>query len=223
MPPLQAPPGDDDAWGQEDELEEPHRRRGRWAVLAAAVLLLLLLGGGVYWLLGSGNRGPDAAVATPSVTTSAGVTGVPVDSSRYIGRSVDEVQAELEDLGLVVALRIAPDDMLAQANREFDADAVVALDPTDTVVPPASEITVYFTEGAYAPEEEEPEPSAEPTTAEPPTSAASPTPSVSVPSTSAPSSATSAAPTTLGGTTAPSDPTDSPPSDVETGAAGTSG
>ena len=89
-----ASPDDDDDWGQEDEPEDPGRGRGkRWALLAAALLLLLLLGGGAYYLLVSGNRGRDDTTTTPTTSTSAGATGVLIDSSRYVGRPVDEVHA----------------------------------------------------------------------------------------------------------------------------------
>jgi eukaryotic-like serine/threonine-protein kinase len=217
MPPLHAAPAEDDAWGPEDEPEDPRRRRGkRWALLAAALLLLLLLGGGAYYLLVSGNRGRDDATTPPAATTSAGATGIFLDSSRYVGRPVDEVQAELEQAGLVVALRIADDGLLEQTGREFEADDVVSLDPKDTTVPPQSTVTVYYAEEAYAPDadEDEPEPTTEPTTEAPTTSAAPPTTSAApTPTTAASTSAVETTPT-LGGTTAPSE---EPPPPTEGG------
>jgi serine/threonine-protein kinase len=222
MPPLHAPPADDDDWGQADEPGGPRRGRGkRWALLAAALLLLVLLGGGAYYLIVSGNRGRDDTTTTPSATTSAGATGTFLDSSRYVGRPADEVQAELDQLGLVVALRIAPGDLLDRTGREFAADDVVSLDPTDTTVPPQSTVTVYYAEEAYAPDEDEPEPTPEPTTEAPTTSAAPPTTSAAPPpSTTAVTSPSVAPSTSLGGTTVPSeDPPPSEPVDGDTGAA----
>jgi serine/threonine-protein kinase len=204
MPPLQAPP-DDDEWGREEEPDDRRRGGARWAVLAAVLLLLLLLGGGVYYMLFAGNRGNDGGGAAASASTSAAATDVFLDSSRYVGRPVADVEAELEGLGLVVALSIASTDQLEQAGQAFDAEAVVALDPTDTTVPAQSTVTVYYAEEAYAPEEEAPEP----TTAAPSTSAAAPTTEPTAPTapTTSPAETSTPASPPLGGATT----TDSPP------------
>ena len=221
MPPLQAPPDDDDAWGPEDEPEDRRRGRARWIVLAAVLLLLLLLGGGIYYMLFAGNQGNDAGGTTSSATSSAGATDVFLDSSRYVGRPADDVQGELEALGLTVALRIASDEQLERIGREFDAGTVVALEPSDVTVQPPSTVTVYYTEEDYAPDaEEEPEP----TTEEPEPTSAAPTTATTAPPTSAPPPAAttpSAPPTTLGGTptTTPADPPPEPPAEPAAGAA----
>ncbi|MDP9391151.1 MAG: protein kinase [Actinomycetota bacterium] len=226
MPPLQAPPKDDDEWGPEDEPDPRRRRSRRWALVAAVLLLLLLFGGGAYYLLFSGNRGPDDPAANaPTATTSAGATGIPIDSGRYIGRPVDEVEADLEALGLVVAPTPAPDDLLEQVGRDFAADAVVALAPTDTTVPPQSTVTVYYAAEAYAPEDEEEEVEPEPTTAAPTTTArqTSAAPSTTTaPPPAASTSSSAATTTTLEGTTAPPPepsppPPPSPPADAGDG------
>jgi serine/threonine-protein kinase len=209
MPPLHASPADDDEWGPEEEPEGPSRGRGkRWALLAAALLLLVVLGGGAYYLLTSGNRGREEVATTPSTSSSAGATGILLDSSRYVGRPVDDVTAELEAQGLVVALRIAPEDLLVQSGRAFEAETVAALDPTDTTVPPQSSVTVYYAEEAFAPDEDEPEPEPEPepTTEAPPTTQA-PQTSEAPPPTTATTSSSTAPPTTQGGTTASEPPT----------------
>jgi serine/threonine-protein kinase len=209
MPPLHAAPEDDDEW-PEDEPEDRRRGGARWVVLAASLLLLLLLGGGVYYMLTAGNRGPDGGGTTATATTSTAATDVFLDSSRYVGRPVDDVEAELEGLGLVVGLRIAPADLLERTGRAVEAGAVVALEPTDTTVPAQSTVTVYYAEKGYAPgEEAEPEP----TTEAPPTTEAAPTTRTTAPTT--PSTTPAATPTEstpLGsGTTTSPPPVESPP------------
>ena len=92
--------------------------------------------------------------ATPA-TTSAGATGIFLDPGQYVGRPVEAVQAELEALGLTVVLQPADDAELEALGREFDAGAVVRLEPADQTVPPASEITVTWTEEGFAPDDGE--------------------------------------------------------------------
>jgi serine/threonine-protein kinase len=202
MPPLHAPPGDDDVWGPEDEPEEGRRGRGRWVVIAAA-LLLLLLGGGAYYVLTAGNRGSDGGDTTASATTGAGPTDVFLDSSRYVGRPVADVEAELDGMGLVVALRMATTDQLEQIGRAFQAGTVVALEPTDRTVPTQSTVTVFYVKEAYSPAEEEPEP----TTEAPPPTTAAPTTGTTAPTTTTPPTTAPTTTTTLGGTTT----SDTPP------------
>ncbi|MFP5370404.1 MAG: serine/threonine protein kinase [Actinomycetes bacterium] len=213
MPPLQAPPEDDDQWGPEEEPDPRRGRSRRRALLAAALLVLLLSGGGAYYLLTSGDRGSGDPVAdAPAAPTSAAPTGIPVDSGRYVGRPVDQVQAELEALGLVVAATPAPADLLEEVGREFAADAVVALAPTDTTVPPQSTVTVYYAAEAYAPEDGAEEADPEPTTTAPTTTARQTSAAPSTTTAPAPTTTTSssaATTTTLEGTTSP--PPDPPP------------
>jgi tRNA A-37 threonylcarbamoyl transferase component Bud32 len=210
MPPLQAP-ADDDEWGPEEEPEDRRRGGGRWVLLAASLLLLLLLGGGVYYMLFAGNRGSGGGGSTASATTSSGATDVFLDSSRYVGRPVADVEAELQEQGLVVAQRIASVDQLEQSGRTFDAGAVVALNPTDTSVPVQSTVTLYYAEEAYAPEEEEPEP----TTAAPTPTEAAPTTGTTAPTTTTPleTSTSTSPPLGEGTTTTPPPPVESPPED----------
>jgi tRNA A-37 threonylcarbamoyl transferase component Bud32 len=218
MPPLQAPPGDDEWGGDEEPSEGGGSGKARWALVAAGLLLLLLLGGGGYYLLSSGNRGPGDTSATTPATTSAVATGVPLDSARFVGRPVGEVAPELESLELVVTLRPAAEDLLAGLGREFDAEDVVALDPSDTTVAAGSTVTVYWTEEAYAPVTEDEEEAPAPTTAAPTTTTAAPTTTTAPPATTTtPTTTTAATNTTLGGTTTESPPavetSEPPPSD----------
>jgi hypothetical protein len=177
-------------------------------------LLLLLLGGGVYYMLFAGNRGTEGGGSTASATTTSGPTDVFLDSTRYVGRPVADVAAELEGQGLVVAQRMASVDQLEQSGRAFDAGAVVALNPTDTSVPVQSTVTLYYAEEAYAPGDEEPEP----TTAAPTPTEAAPTTATTAPTTTTlPQTSTSTSASLGEGTTTTpppaSEPVDPPPSD----------
>jgi eukaryotic-like serine/threonine-protein kinase len=214
MPPLHAPPDDDEEWGPEDEPSDRRRGGARWAVLAGVLLLLLLLGGGVYYMLFAGNRGNEGGGSTASATTSAGTTDVFLDSSRYVGRPVADVVAELEGQDLVVAQRMASVAQLEQSGRSLDAGAVVALNPTDVSVPVQSTVTVYYAEEDYAPEAEEPEP----TTAAPTTTEAAPTTRTTEPTISTPleTSTPTSPPLGEGTSTAPppaEEPVEPPPAD----------
>jgi serine/threonine-protein kinase len=200
MPPLQAPPGNDDEWL---EPEEPDRRRRRFAWLAAALVLLLLLGGGAVWLLASGDREPGGSTATnPTVTTTAG--GVVVDPAAYIGEPADDVEAELTELGLSVTRETADESQLAEAGIALEAGDVADLAPTGSV-PADSTITLYVAEEAYAPDDDEPEDeeptetTAPTTTTPPPTSSSSSSSSSTSTSTTTTSTSTSTSTETLPG------------------------
>jgi len=227
MPPLQAPPEDDDWYPEDDPADDPSRSKRKWAWIAAAVVLVLLLAGGAWYLLGSGNRGEGGDTAdrtSSSASASSGPAGFLLDPAAYIGRPVDDVRADLEGAGLVVAEETADEDQLASSGQELEAGDVAALDPSGGTVPASSEVTLFVAEEAYSRgggEEEEPAPA--PSTSAAPTTSARPAPTTAP--TTAPS--TSAAPTT--GTTAtatasgqpePSDPTDEP---VDPGAEGEGG
>jgi serine/threonine-protein kinase len=181
MPPLQAPPEDDD-WYADGDRPDGRNRRRTWAWLGVALVLVLLLGGGAWYLLTSGDRGDDGTSADPttsSVSTSADPADVVLDPAAYVGRPVEDVRAELEEAGLVVLDPVAADaTQLAAAGQPLDAGDVADLSPTGTVRA-ETEVTLYVAEDAYAPEEddEEEEPPA------PETSAAPSTPPSSAPST----------------------------------------
>ncbi|WP_116452093.1 protein kinase domain-containing protein [Blastococcus litoris] len=230
MPPLQAPPDDDD-WYPVDEPADERRSR-RWAWLAAALVLVLLLAGGLWYFLGSDRGDGNGTTADPtrsSASTSAAPSGVVLDPAAYIGRPADEVRTELEGAGLVVEEQSADDDQLASSGQALDAGDVAALDPAGGTVPANSEVTLFVADEAYAPDDEEDEeeqPVPPPTTSAAPTTSARPTPTQSAnPSNPATNNPTTSAQTTtssqppLGGTPGPSDP--SPP--VEPGAEGQGG
>lgn len=226
MPPLQAPPADEDDWYAADEPDDRRRSR-KWAWLAGALVLLLLVAGGLWYLLGRGGDDPGRTTADPtgtSASTSAGPTGFLLDAAAYIGRPADEVSAELEAAGLAVEERSADEDQLASAGQALDAGDVAALDPSGGTVPANSEVTLFVADEAYSPddgddEEEQPEPT--PTTSAAPTTSARPTPTQQAPSTTATSSssATSAPSTSLPGQSGPpSEPEE--PVDPEAGGEG---
>jgi serine/threonine-protein kinase len=169
-------------------------------------------------VLTSGSRGrEDTADATPATTT-AGATGIFLDPSGYVGRPVETVQGELEALGLTVVLQPADAAELEALGREFDAGAVVRLDPANQTVPPASQITVTWTEEAFAPDEDE-EPAPEPTTAAPTPTTTAPTTTTAttpLPPASTSSSVVTTPPTLSGTPTTPPPPlTEEPPPPTE--------
>lgn len=222
MPPLQAPPDDDD-WYPADEPADERRSR-KWAWLAAALVLVLLLAGGLWYFLGSGREDGDGTTADPtrsSVSTSAGPSGFVLDPAAYIGRPSDEVRAELEGAGLVVEEQSADDDQLASSGQALDAGDVAALDPAGGTVPANSEVTLFVADEAYAPddgEDEEEQPVPTPTTQAAPTTTARPAPTqTSNPPNTAtnqnPATSSSPPATTLSGQPGPTDP--SPPVDPE--------
>jgi eukaryotic-like serine/threonine-protein kinase len=160
MPPLHAD-DEDDEWGPEDEPAD--RRRGgraKWAWLAAALALVLLLGGGAWWLLGSGDRGrDDAAGATsePPVSSTA-PTGLFLDPDLFIGQPADQVETMLRAAGLTVTRATADDDVLAAVEEDLEAGDVAGLDPENVQAVPGDTVTLYVTEEAYSPEDDEPAP-----------------------------------------------------------------
>jgi serine/threonine-protein kinase len=219
MPPLQAPPEDDEIWV--DQPEEPRRSR-RWVWLVAALALVLLLGGGSWLLLRDGDGAEDTTATPDPTVTTASPTGVTIDAGAYIGDPADEVQAELEAQGLTVLREIADADQLAAAGMALDAGDVAALAPTGPV-PPAAEITLYEAGEDYAPdepeptEEEEPEPSTPTTTSAPPSTTSSSSTTTTTTSTTSSSSSSQSSPSetpTLPGEPDPEEPVD-PPEETE--------
>src|SRR5829696_112218 len=227
MPPLQAPPGDDDWYRDEEPGDERSRSRKKWAWIAAALVLVLLLSGGAWYLLGSGNRGEggDATDRTSSsASASSGPAGVVLDAAAYIGRPADEVRAELEGAGLVVEEDAADEEQLASSGLELAAGDVAALDPSGGTVPAGSEVTLFVAEEAFSPGgDEEEEPAPVPTTSAPPATTSRPAPTTAPTTPPTPATSTTPAPETstpLGGTVEPPPPTEET---VDPGAAAPSG
>ena len=200
MPALHGP--EDDDWLAGDVGPEPAKRR-RWAWLLAGLLLLLLLGGGAVLLLDQGDGDDGSRTADPTSTSSASsapAVGVPIGAaSAYIGRDADDVQFELEALGLRVEQEVADEATLAELGTEFDPDDVAAIVPAGTTVDPAT-TTVVLTvaEGGWTVEEEpvEEEPTRATETQEPtaPTTTTTEAPTTTSSSSSSASSTTTTTP-----------------------------
>ena len=224
MPPLQAPPEDDDWYRDDEPADGRSGSRRKWAWIAAALVLVLLLGGGAWYLLGSGNRGQGGTAAdrtTSSSSVSAGPSGVVLDATALIGRPADEVRAELEGAGLVVQEENADADQLASSGQELAAGDVAALDPSGGTVPAGSEVTLFVAEEAFAPEEdEEEEPAPEPTTSAPPatTSAPAPTTEPTTPTTATTPTTPTTTPLPGQSEPPPEEPAPDEPADPEVGA-----
>jgi hypothetical protein len=211
MPPLQAPPEDED-WYPDDEPDDGRRGKRKWAWLAAALVLALLLGGGLWYLLGS-DRDPGGTANSPSASSSSSsaAAGVLLDPGAYVGRPVDEVRADLEDAGLVVLdPESADDDQLASAGQALNEGDVAALDPSGTTVPPGTEVTLYVAEEAYAPEDDEEDDEAPaPTTSAAPTTSERPAPTTAA-NTSTSASNNPSTPATTPSTTLSAEPEPTP-------------
>ncbi|RFU21107.1 serine/threonine protein kinase [Geodermatophilus marinus] len=143
-----------------DPAERPARRR--WLPAAAAVLVAALA---VALVLGLGEGGAPASEPAPSSpTTSAPAPPetVTVPGAALVGRPVDQVEAELAALSLVVQRR-------PLQTADVPAGQVIAVDPTGEL-PPGSTVTVTH---ATSP----PPPAPAPTTAPAPAPAPAPQPS----------------------------------------------
>ncbi|TFV85713.1 serine/threonine-protein kinase [Blastococcus sp. CT_GayMR16] len=209
MPPLQAPPEDDD-WdsGYDDE---PRKSRAKWAWLSAAVVLLLLLAGGTWFLLNDGDGGGNGASAgTSASSTSAAPTGIQLSAS-FIGRPADEVQATLEAAGVLVRQEEADDETLASSGQALDAGDVAALDPSEGLAAPGSEVVLFVAADAFTPEDGGGEESEAPTTAATTTTRAAPTTTAATTTAPPPTTTTATTTTVQPGTEEPPPEEELPP------------
>jgi hypothetical protein len=206
MPPLQAPPEDDD-WDAADD-EDPRGGRGKWVWLAAAVLVLLFLVGGTWYLLNDGNRGPgDASAGTSTAQTSAAPTGIQLDPAAFIGRPADEVQAQLEAAGLTVTQKDADDAELANAGKALDAGNVAGLRPSGRFAEPGTAVVLYVAQKAYDPADNGNEPTATKETTTSSARTTTPPPTTTAATTTSSSSSTSSS---AAGSSAEPPPSDQP-------------
>lgn len=133
--------------------EEKKRSPWFWPIIGV-VILAALVGLGLWFSsLGSDEEPEPEPSPTETVAT------VEVVAADYVGRDLEEVTAELEELGFTV-----------EAEERDDSDpygTVIALNPTGEVEE-GSEITVTFSNGAEI-ENQDVAPDTEPTQQEPPT------------------------------------------------------
>jgi eukaryotic-like serine/threonine-protein kinase len=173
MPPLQAPPEDDDWYGGAEPGDGRRGSRRKWAWIAVALVLVLLLAGGAWALLGPGNGdgGGTAADTSAAGTSSAGPTGIQLDPSAFVGRPADEVTTELEQAGLVVRREEADRDLIDSVQVDLAPGDVAGLEPSGSFALPGTSVTLYVVpRGGGAPTETTEESTAA-TSAEPTTSA----------------------------------------------------
>ncbi len=142
---------DDDVADQDTYADEGKKKRSPWFWPVIAVVILAALTGIGLWVASLGADEEPQPEPTETVAT------VEIDADDYVGRDIDEVEEELEELGFTVD-RTERDD-------EEPAGTVLALNPTGEVEE-GSEIRVSYSNGtggapepAPAPtQEQEPEP-----------------------------------------------------------------
>ena len=156
----------------------PKARTGQYATVLVLVALLVALGVLAVFIAqnadDSQGAAPDDTGAVSSAAGTDDATGqdgeptveeppaepelVPVDTAAYVGRPIDEVQAELEGLGLVVdaiEVEVTP-GVLQQAgleNQPIEKDSVLGTLPTQTEVPPGSTVQVFYADKDYEPDQ----------------------------------------------------------------------
>ncbi|MBA2471622.1 MAG: serine/threonine protein kinase [Pseudonocardiales bacterium] len=126
-----------------------HRRRLSVLALVAA----LLVAGAVTFMV---TKQPEGAANASGAPTSTGPELVLVDTAAYVGRPIDEVEAELTALGLVVVRNpVEVSGQVLQAaglqDQPFAQNAVLGTDPAQAEVPPGTSVTVSFAAQAYQP------------------------------------------------------------------------
>ncbi len=139
-------------WSEEPEeragresIREDDRRRNPWLlpVIMLALVALLAAASLLIWPLLAGDRGDPAPATTTRSTPSptpeeTGPAPIVIDPDRYRDRNIDEVTAELTDLGLSVDRVGEPSD--SPAGNVLDLNPVGSLSAGDT-------IRVTFSEG----------------------------------------------------------------------------
>jgi serine/threonine-protein kinase len=201
MPPLQAPGNDDWPGDGEPPAHDRRRRLGLW--IAAAMVLLVLLGVGAWVLLRPNGDPGETGRTTASVTTSGTAGLITLDPSTYIGRNGDDVEAELDGMGLKASQQSATQSMIAGAGQDLSVGDVAGLAPADTPLPPGASVTLYVVPrggGSSAPTTTR---SSQATTTPPATTTAAPT-----------TQTTTQAPTTTASTTTESTPSTAPGSSL---------
>ncbi|WP_148615466.1 serine/threonine protein kinase [Nocardioides rubriscoriae] len=188
------------------------RRTNPWPLVLVVLLVVGLAVVLTLLLTGNDDSEPAATTSTSASprrtpTTSAPTSTAPgtvfVNESLYVGRPIDEVEADLRDLGL----RVQRDP---QANDDPARDGLVTSVSPSRDVPADATITVTFYDVAPEPTSEPPtsEPTSTPPTTTPPTT----TPPTTTPPTvsTSPTSPASPAPATRPASPAPTEGADTP-------------
>ena len=159
-------PEDNAALDAEDDeyAEEEEKKRSPWFWPIIGVVILALLAGIGLWAASLGSDQEPEPEPTETAAT------IEIDEDDYIGRDIDEVAEELEELGFTV-------DRVERDATEA-AGTVLALRPTGEVEE-GSEIRVSYSNG----EDVEPQPAPEPTTQEPAPAPSTPQQQAPAPST----------------------------------------
>ena len=197
-----ASPDDHAELDSDDEYADvDQKKRSPWFWPIIGVVILALLAGIGLWAASLGSD------EEPEPTETAAM--IEIDADDYIGRDIDEVTEELEELGFTV-------NAVEREDTE-PAGTVLAIRPSGEVEE-GSEIRVSYSNGEGVDPEPAPEP--DPTTQEQAPPPPPPTTQAPPPTTQAPAPTTQApAPTTQApATTQPpeSDPTPQTPDDTET-------
>ena len=177
VPPRARPPSRPPSYAPPPRPAKPRARTGQYVTVLVLVALLIALGLLAVLIVQSDNNNGQTAAPSDVVVSSAGqpdegaqdsgepaaeepppeVELVPVDTAAYFGRPIDEVQAELEDLGFVVdpqAVDVTSARLQAAGldDQPIDKDAVITTFPTQAEVPPGSTVTVFFANKNYEPD-----------------------------------------------------------------------
>jgi eukaryotic-like serine/threonine-protein kinase len=164
----------------EEETGGPEKKRSPWTwpLIVLIALLALVLIGTLIALAVNNSGEPDPTRTTAAATTTSApppttttppppppTTAAPetvaVDRAAYIGRNVDEVRGELEQLGFAVTTQEGPPaDTAAQANTVSDVN------PSGTLTV-GSAITVTYLTSPATPSAPSSAPTVEPTDASP--------------------------------------------------------
>lgn len=134
--------------------DKPRHRR-RLSVLAA-VAALLVAGLVAVMVTNRQDGAANAAGSGSGATETATGQLVLVDTASYVGRPIDEVEAALTALGLIVARN--PVEVTGQVlqsaglqDQPFAESAVLGTDPAQVEVPVGTTVTVTFTPLGYQP------------------------------------------------------------------------